>query len=79
MKRVNKMREHHYYECEICHAEYDTEERAIDCESGHIKPVGIVDYRTRWKTYAEYPYELGITFENGKTKTYKIQEDWLYL
>ena len=72
------MREHHYYECEICLAEYSTEEKANACEKSHVKPVGIVDYKTRWKANGEYPYELAITFENGDTQTYKLKEDGWY-
>lgn len=78
MKWVNKMREHHYYECETCHAEYEKEENANACERSHVKPVGIEDYKTRWKAYGEYPSELVIAFENGETQTYRLKEDGWY-
>lgn len=72
------MKEYHYYECETCHTEYNTEEKARDCEDIHLKPTGVVVQKSRYKSFEVFPYEVVITFDDGNTQLYEIKKDGWY-
>ena len=72
------MKEYHYYECETCLAEYDSEEKANACEGTHLNPVNIVSQKNRYKPFENYPYEVTITFDDGTSQVYIIKKDGWY-
>ena len=64
MKRIE------LYQCEICNMQYNSQDKATECEASHQIPETITGYRYT-KTYPKYPVAVNITFDDGKELTYK--------
>lgn len=67
------MKKVEHYICEVCGTEYNDMQKCIDCESGHHKPVKIID--AKWAPLnndrSGYPARIYIKMSNGETITYK--------
>lgn len=63
------MRKESIYICDICDAEYESEEKAIQCENSHCKPESIVAYKYRYRS--EYPNVIIVKMLDGKIMEYR--------
>lgn len=63
------------YTCEVCHTDYETEERAIECENGHKTQLKIVgaSYNSIYKVPYGFPIDIEVKSENGSIMTYRIR------
>nr|DAM62634.1 MAG TPA: Cytochrome C' [Herelleviridae sp.] len=63
------------YTCEVCHTDYETEERAMECENGHKKQLKIVGASYNRIDIVPYgfPIDIKVESENGSSATYRIR------
>ena len=66
------------YQCELCGAQYKSEEECKECENYHIKPVSVVCAKWLPKGFLKddpkadgLPLKVSVTFEDGTTLDYK--------
>ena len=63
------------YQCELCGAQYNTEDECKECENYHIKPVPVGISCAKWlpKGLSKangFPMKVSVTFEDGTTLVY---------
>ena len=56
------------YECEFCHTHYKSPGEAEACEAVHMLPDRNIKFE--YRTGANYPYRVVLTFEDGKKVWY---------
>ena len=63
------------YTCEVCHTDYETEERAMRCENGHKTQLKIVgaSYNRIGMTPHGFPIDITVKSEDGDSMIYKIR------
>lgn len=61
------------YQCELCGAQYNTEDECKECENYHIKPVSIAGAKWLPKGLSKangFPMKVSVVFEDGTTLDY---------
>lgn len=61
------------YQCELCGAQYNTEDECKECENYHIKPVSIAGSKWLPKGFSKtngFPMKVSVVFEDGTTLDY---------
>ncbi len=72
------MTERHFFRCDICGAEFNRIEEALECEGCHQKPVGIKEPVRRYGSFESHPYEIEVLFESGAIATYKLKQERMW-
>lgn len=67
------MKELHLWECEKCHAQYETQQEAENCEKRHQIPQKIIraHYQPITTDQTGYPFQIYVRFENGDSMLYE--------
>lgn len=60
-----------FYRCPKCKREFDQHDDAVDCERSHLS---VKRARAKRYTVGQYPFTVDVTFSNGKTKTYILED-----
>lgn len=57
------------YACDLCHAVYQNEDGALNCEKDHLKCVKITD--VRYDKHFKIPHKIEVEFSDGTKHWYR--------
>lgn len=60
-----------YYRCSKCNKEFNQYDDAVACERSHLS---VKKARAKRFTVGAYPFTIEVTFSDGKTKTYILED-----